>query len=57
MKHSDGVDVYDKGHKGEMFATLDAALEYFTTKTAGMYKSPEDELLARLGPLLHKQKI
>ena len=54
---NDGVDVYDKGHKGEMFTTLDAALDYFNTKTAGMYRSPEDELLARLGPLLPKKNI
>ena len=52
----DGVETYDKGHKGEVFDNLEAALEYFNTKTTGMYKSPEDEFLTRFGALLPKQK-
>lgn len=51
---NDGVELYDKGHKVEIFETLDAALEYFNDKTAGMYKNPEDELLARFGTFLPK---
>ncbi len=53
---NDGVELYDKGHKVEMFETLDAALEYFNDRTAGMYKNPWEELLARFGTLLPKQK-
>jgi hypothetical protein len=52
----DGVETYDKGHKGEVFDNLKAAQEYFDAKTVGMYKSPEEELLAAFNCLKPKQK-
>jgi hypothetical protein len=52
----DGVDTYDKGHKGEIFITLETAQEYFNAKTVGMYKSPEEEFLAAFNCLKPKQK-
>lgn len=52
----DGVDTYDKSHKGEVFDTLEAAQEYFDAKTVGMYRSPEEEFLAAFSCLKPKQK-
>jgi hypothetical protein len=52
----DGVDTHDKGHKGEIFTTLETAQEYFKAKTVGMYKSPEEEFLAAFNCLKPKQK-
>lgn len=53
---NDGVDTYDKGHKGEVFDILEAAQKYFNAKTVGMYKSPEEEFLAAFKCLKPKQK-
>jgi hypothetical protein len=50
----DGVDTYDKCKDGEIFNTLAEAQEYFSSKTEGMYRSPEEEFLAAFKSLKPK---
>ena len=52
---NDGVEVHRDPPAGEIFQTLEAAQEYFTKNTAGMYRSPEEEFLAALNCLKPKQ--
>lgn len=51
----DGVETYDKGKDGEIFNTLAEAQEYFSSRTEGMYRSPEEEFLAAFKSLKPKQ--
>lgn len=42
---NDGINIYDQGHDGKIFASLEEAKNYFNKKAKGMYLSKEDELL------------